>query len=75
LIGRSFENRPKGSIATVLDSPVRRNADCPQPLNSHSRFLRRRDEIARLEEELTTRRRRVRDRLRSLADEPADARS
>jgi hypothetical protein len=36
---------------------------------------RRRDQIARLEEDLTTGRRRVRDRLRSLAEEPADARS
>jgi hypothetical protein len=35
----------------------------------------RRDAIARLEEELTTRRRRVRDRLRSLAEETVDARS
>jgi hypothetical protein len=41
----------------------------PNPVNAVC------DEIARLEEELTTRRRRVRDRLRSLAEEPADARS
>jgi hypothetical protein len=54
-----------------------------QPLNeslSHidrqlALVCHRRDAIARLEEELTTRRRRVRDRLRSLAEETADARS
>jgi hypothetical protein len=34
----------------------------------------RRDEIARLEDELTARRRRVRDRLRSLTEETAGSR-
>jgi len=53
-----------------VDDPVRQRQILEESLSYIDRQLalvrRRRDEIARLEEELTTRRRRVRDRLRSL---------
>jgi DNA-binding transcriptional MerR regulator len=62
-----------------VEDPVRKRQILEESLSYIDRQLvlvrRRRDEIARLEEELTTRRRRVRDRLRSLAEEPADTRS
>ena len=62
-----------------VEDPVRRRQILDESLSYIDRQLalvrRRRDEIARLEEELAARRRRVRDRLRSLTEEPADARS
>ena len=62
-----------------VEDPVRRRQILEESMSYIDRQLvlvrRRRDEIARLEEELTTRRRRVRDRLRSLTEEPADAHS
>jgi DNA-binding transcriptional MerR regulator len=62
-----------------VEDPVRRRQILNESLSHIDRQLalvrHRRDAIARLEEELTTRRRRVRDRLRSLAEETADARS
>jgi len=62
-----------------VEDPVRNRQILEESLSYIDRQLvlvrRRRDEIARLEKELTTRRRRVRDRLRSLAEEPADTRS
>jgi hypothetical protein len=62
-----------------VEDPVRRRQILNESLAHIDRQLalvrHRRDAIARLEEELTTRRRRVRDRLRSLAEETADARS
>lgn len=58
-----------------VDDPVRRRQILEESLSYIDRQLvlvrRRRDEIARLEEELTTRRRRVRDRLRSLEADAA----
>ena len=62
-----------------VDDPIRRRQILEESLSYIDRQLdlvrRRRDEIARLEEELAVRRRRVRDRLRSLTVEPEDARS
>jgi hypothetical protein len=62
-----------------VEDPVRRRQILNESLSHIDRQLalvrHRRDAIARLEEELTTRRRRVRDRLRSLAEETAHARS
>jgi DNA-binding transcriptional MerR regulator len=62
-----------------VEDPVRRREILQESLSYIDRQLalvrRRRDEIARLEEELATRRRRVRDRLRSLTDQAADART
>ncbi len=62
-----------------VEDPVRRRQILNESLSHIDRQLalvrHRRDAIARLEEELTARRRRVRDRLRSLAEETADARS
>ncbi len=62
-----------------VEDPVRRRQILEESLAYIDRQLalvrRRRDEIARLEEELATRRRRVRDRLRSLAEEPTSSRS
>jgi DNA-binding transcriptional MerR regulator len=62
-----------------VEDPVRRREILEESLSHIDRQLglvrRRRDEIAKLEEELAVRRRRVRDRLRSLAAEPVDARS
>jgi MerR family transcriptional regulator, repressor of the yfmOP operon len=62
-----------------VEDPVRRREILEESLSYIDRQLglvrRRRDEIARLEEELAVRRRRVRDRLRGLAAEPADAHS
>ena len=62
-----------------VEDPVRRRQILEESMSYIDRQLvlvrRRRDEIARLEEELTTRRRRVRDRLRSLTEEAADAHS
>jgi MerR family transcriptional regulator, repressor of the yfmOP operon len=58
-----------------VEDPVRRRQILDDSLSYIDRQLallrRRRDEIARLEEELATRRRRVRDRLRSLETETA----
>jgi MerR family transcriptional regulator, repressor of the yfmOP operon len=62
-----------------VEDPVRRRQILNESLSHIDRQLalvrHRRDAIARLEEELTARRRRVRDRLRSIAEETADARS
>jgi MerR family transcriptional regulator, repressor of the yfmOP operon len=61
-----------------VEDPVRRRQILEESLAYIDRQLvlvrRRRDEIARLEEELASRRRRVRDRLRSLEAEPATRR-
>jgi DNA-binding transcriptional MerR regulator len=61
-----------------VEDPVRRRQILEESLSYIDRQLalvrRRRDEIARLEEELTSRRRRVRDRMRSLTEETAGAR-
>ena len=58
-----------------VDSPTRRREILTQALEHIDRQLdlirSRRDEIARLEAELTTRRRRLRSRLRELDREPA----
>jgi MerR family transcriptional regulator, repressor of the yfmOP operon len=61
-----------------VEDPVRRRQILEESLAYIDRQLllvrRRRDEIAKLEEELSSRRRRVRDRLRSLEGDPADRR-
>jgi DNA-binding transcriptional MerR regulator len=60
------------------EDPVRQRQILEESLAYIDRQLllvrRRRDEIAKLEEELSSRRRRVRDRLRSLEGDPADRR-
>jgi hypothetical protein len=57
-----------------VEDPVRRRQILEESLSYIDRQLvlvrRRRDEIAKLEDELASRRRRVRDRLRSLQADP-----